>query len=308
MKQKSFVENNEGRIDGDRMSTQELTDDDLRAATKRASDRVKKERLDVCDRNKISATIIRAGIVSPKLVQASPKCSNPWCLYRMATDRERARGVCDECTAGELQKTRQRELLERIPRGFRGASLEVPSPSIPADKVAEAKAWLAGSGHLLTISARRERAGNGRRWIENPTAAGKTTLAGMVANSAIAMGKTIEWFDAADLDPVIDAKKAATTYERILACDFPIIDGYGKELAGAIPDSDIAIRRKGFSAKLPNKIHTCRKGQRFVVTLDITGELGIASYGAAEFRRIASPRNATIIVLSRNDALDVARL
>lgn len=285
----------------------ELTDADLLAAAKRASERRGKDRLDECARRTLGSAIVRGGIEAPP-ARFSPKCANAWCTYRLMTDREAARGVCDECSSSELRKTRHRELQERIPEKFRGASLEQPSPFVPAEAVAIAREWLHGTGHLLTIGAIRRRAVGGRDVVENPTASGKTTLAGMVGNSAIAMGKTIEWFDAADLDPVADPKKAQFTYDRILSADFAIIDGYGKELGGALPDSDIAVRRKGLSAKLPNKIHTHRKGQRFVLTLDLTGEQLSASYGIAEARRIASPRNAKVIVLTRNDALELARL
>lgn len=286
----------------------ELTDSELLEAAKRAADRRTKARVDQCAANTLGAAIVKGAIDAPKLVSLSPKCANYWCHSRMAIERERGRGVCDTCADDTLRKERRRELQERIPEKFRGASLERPSPFVPPEAADIARAWLAGTGHLLTIGARRERFEHGKKLVENPTASGKTTLAGMVANSAILMGKTIEWFDAADLDPVVDAKKAALTYERILAAEFAVIDGFGKELVGALPDSDIAIRRKGFSAKIPNKIHTCRKGQRFVLTLDITGEQGVAAYGAAEFRRIASRQVATVIVLTRNDALDVARL
>jgi hypothetical protein len=285
----------------------EPTDAELLEAAKRAAERRGKDRLDECARRTLGSAIVRGGIEAPP-VRFSPKCANAWCTFRLMTDREATRGVCDECSSNELRKARHRELQERIPEKFRGASLEQPSPFVPAEAVAIAREWLHGTGHLLTIGAIRRRIVGGREVAENPTASGKTTLAGMVATSAIAMGKTIEWFDAADLDPVADPKKAALTYERIIAADFAIVDGYGKELGGALPDSDIAIRRKGISAKLPNKIHTPRKGQRFVLTLDLTGEQLGNSYGIAEARRIASPRNATVIVLTRNDALELARL
>jgi hypothetical protein len=290
------------------MIERELTDAELLEAAKRAAERRAKDRLAQCAANTLGSAITKAAVDAPVTIQLSPKCASDWCRYRLMTDRERTRGLCDECSSNELRRARRLELQERIPEKFRGASLEHPAAFIPAKDVETAREWLEGSGHLLTIGALRVRVERGQKLAENPTASGKTTLAGMVANSAIAMGKTIEWFDAADLDPVVDAKKAVMTYERILASEFAIIDGYGKELVGAHPDSDIAIRRKGFSAKLPDKIHKCRKGQRFVLTLDLTGEQLSASYGFAEARRIASPRNATVIALTRNDALDVARL
>jgi hypothetical protein len=223
-------------------------------------------------------------------------------------DREQTRGICDDCSDGELRKAHRRELQKRIPAKFRDVSLEKPAECIDDLHVAQALEWLKGGSSLLTIGARRVRTVDGKQLVDNPTASGKSTLAGMVANSAIAMGKTIEWFDAADLDPVADARKAQATFDQIVASEFAIIDGFGKELIGAHPDSDIAIRRKGFSAKIPQKIHTCKKGQRFVLTLDVTKDQGIAAYGAAELRRIASPQNATVIVLTRNNVLDLGQI
>jgi hypothetical protein len=202
-----------------------------------------------------------------------------------------------------LRVERERELLERIPARFRDHSLEQPSPFIPAEAVRAAQAWLDGKGHQITIGARAET----RNGAQNPTAAGKTTLAGMIARSAAIRGIRVTWIDMADLDAHDDPKKAHETYERILAGDFVILDGWGKELAGASIGSDLHERKKAKSTKLPNKIHTCRPGQRFVNTLDLTGDQGLASYGSAEFRRIASERNAVCIILTRKDALDVAR-
>jgi hypothetical protein len=283
----------------------ELTDADLLAAAKRAADRRGKDRLDQCARNTLGSAIALGGIAAPPVEARRGRCieCESWNLSVCLEG-----GRCDECRMGAIRKSRHRELQERIPVNFRGASLEQPSPFVPAEVVATAREWLHGTGHLLTIGALRIRSDGKQRVAENPTASGKTTLAGMIGNSAIFMGRAIEWFDAADLDPVADPKKAALTYERIIAAEFAIVDGYGKELGGALPDSDIAIRRKGISAKLPNKIHNPRKGQRFVLTLDLTGEQLSASYGIAEARRIASPRNAKVIVLTRNDALELARL
>ena len=229
--------------------------------------------------------------------------------------------VCIECFKGERAKVELQERLRAIPERFRNRSLETPPDWMALKTARTAADWLRGRGHLLTIGARHEEpkiGDDGRPVLDkdrrpvmvakNPTGSGKTTLAGMVAHSAAKLGKRITWIDAADLDAYSNTKLALETYERILASSFAVIDGWGKEFTGTPHGSDLCNRKKVFSAKLANKIHTARKGQRFVITFDVTREQGIELYGVDTMRRLIGKEYATAIGLTAPNRLELARI
>lgn len=287
----------------------EPTDADLLAIAERSRERARSQRRKEAETLRLGSLEVTSA-VSPEELKLSPSCPSPWCRFRLMTEREQTRGVCDDCAEQKDTSERKRKQAEKIPPEFRGHTLDAFPAFIRREDAATARTWLEASGRLLTIGARREEVKGGQKMITNPTASGKTTLAAMVAASAAARGMLVHWINAAHLDPVADERKARETYDSIFMqrSGIVVIDGLGKEMAGARKETDIHDRRKGLTSKLPNDIHTSREKTRFVITLDVTGQYGAETYGDAEMRRIASPRHATVIVLTRTETLDVIKI
>lgn len=219
-----------------------------------------------------------------------------------------------------LRVERERELLERIPAAFRGHSLESPALFVPAEAARAAREWLDGGGHLLTIGSAGGRTGSG-----------KTTLAGMVGVTAAHRGIGVLWVHAAELNAYDHADTAKLVFAKIIRAPFVVIDGLGKEIAGASDfTADIVSRRKALMVELIQLLHERRgpwEHKRTVLTSDLTnGQIagyeapnddgrGTSSpkwvpglYGPDALRRLcAKSSGATVIVLQRKDALDVAR-
>jgi hypothetical protein len=219
-----------------------------------------------------------------------------------------------------LRVERERELLERIPARFRDHSLENPSPFIPADAARTAREWLDGKGHLLTIGSAGGRTGSG-----------KTTLAGMTAVSAAHRGIGVLWVHASELNAYEHQETSKAIFAKIVRAPFVVIDGLGKEIAGASDfGADVVSRRKALAVELIQLLHERRgpwERKRIVITSDLTnGQIagheapnddgrGTSStkwvpglYGPDALRRLcAKSSGATVIVLHRKDALDVAR-
>ncbi len=230
-------------------------------------------------------------------------------------------GPCQACAdlAADLA-LRLEDRLSSIPARFRGHSLEQPSPFIPADAVRAAREWLDGKGHLLTIGSAGGRTGSG-----------KTTLAGMVGVAAAHRGIGVLWVHASELNAYEHQDTAKAIFAKIARAPFVVIDGLGKEIAGASDfGADIVSRRKALMVELIQLLHERRgpwERKRTIITSDLTngqiagheaphddgrGTSGTkwvqGLYGPDALRRIASKASgATVIVLQRKDALDVAR-
>jgi hypothetical protein len=283
------------------MST-EPTDAELLDVAKRATGRRTEDRLAQCAANTLGSAILLGTIGAPELVAPSPKCANDWCLWRLVLDRERARGVCDSCADDTFRKTRRLELQERIPAPFREHSLERPSSFIDPRHVDAARAWLAGSAHLLTIGS-----------AGGLTGSGKTTLAGMVGMSAALRGVDLLWVHASELNAYDHAESAKAVFGKIVKAPFVLLDGLGKEIAGASDHAaDIVSRRKALTIELIQLLHERRgpwERKRIVLTCDLVNSQIEKLYGPDALRRLcAKSSGATVIVLTRNDALDVVRL
>ena len=287
----------------------EPTEAELLAMAQASRERARVQGRATTEALRVGALDVTAAIVSDH-VTLSPRCPSPWCRFRLMTEREQTRGLCDDCAERKDTNERKQKQAEKIPPEFRGHTLDDFPAFIRREDVAKARAWLDGNCRLLTIAASRVDTIGGQKVATNPTASGKTTLAAMVAASAAARGMLVHWVNAAHLDPVADERRAREAYESIFAqrSGIVVVDGFGKEMAGARPGTDIHDRRKGLSAKLPNDIHASHRKTRFVVTVDVTGRYGSETYGDAEMRRLVSERHAVVIVLTRETPLDVVKL
>lgn len=207
-------------------------------------------------------------------------------------------GKCSSCAGGGLRGERVRVALERIPALFRGHRLDRPIEEdgrlvVPEAARVRAAEWLASGRKVLTIGGSK-------------SGSGKTTLAGATAASAIEQDAPIVWIHAGELradyhDEAIP-KRHLETIRR--ARGLVVIDGLGKELGNADPSSGLAKMRLPIVQEAIGLIHV-HESARFVLTIDIPGDALKAAYGDDTSRRIASPRNATVISLARDGKLEL---
>lgn len=239
------------------------------------------------------ATAIGADLRShdAPLPPARPNCSK--CGSRLAGD-ERSSGVCILCASPGIVTNP----AGCIPSRFRWARLDAPlvppgasSPIAPDNARAAAFEWL-GSGVQVLMVVGKE--------LEDktaPTGVGKTSFAAAVALAAAGAGWRIIWVRAAELGPMYpDRHRSILDSIAGAGRVVVVVDGIGKELAGAKIDSGVITQRIPAMQELIALTYELPK-TRFVMTSDITGRMLHDAYGGDAVRRIAKKPNATLIEL-----------
>lgn len=218
-----------------------------------------------------------AGIVVP------PRCA---CSARLH-GHERERGTCDACARGGGWSARG-ELLSRIPKTHRWASLEVPL--IPPEKtdlaVSEegrgaALAWRSSDAFVFSV-------------VGADTGSGKTTLVGAIARGWADAGLDFDWMHASELD--WSRPDAEANLRRACRAKRLVLDGIGQNLGGALPDSGLAAQRAPGVIHFVTALYERRGPELVALTVDLTRAQLEASHGAGVTRRIVSRSNHVHVV------------
>lgn len=224
-------------------------------------------------------------------VEVRPKC--PKCKGRLSSD-ESAIGVCLFCASpGSVT-----DPYGSIPAKFRWARLD--APLIPPGSSVEigsralrdtAFEWIRSATQVLMVHGSKLEDGTA------PTGVGKTSFAAAVARACVDAGWRVLWVRAAELGPVYEDR-----HRKILDSvvgtgrAVVVVDGLGKELAGAKLDSGIITQRLPAMQELIALTYELTK-TRFIFTSDVTGKMLKDAYGADAVRRIVKAPNATAIEL-----------
>lgn len=224
-------------------------------------------------------------------LEVRAKCSK--CFARLAGD-ERAAGVCITCASpGSVTNP-----CGAIPARFRWAQLD--APLIPPGSSAEigsralhelAFEWIRSTTQVLMIHGSKLEDGTA------PTGVGKTSFAAAVARACVAVGWRIIWVRAAELGPVYeDRHRPILDSIAGIGRAVVVVDGLGKELAGAKLDSGVITQRLPAMQELIALTYELPK-TRFIFTSDVTGQMLKNAYGADAVRRIVKAPNAMAIEL-----------
>lgn len=242
------------------------------------------------------AALAKAARETARKLDAAPlevraKCSK--CFARLAGD-ERARGVCITCASpGSVT-----DPYGAIPTRFRWAQLDAPltppgsSVEIGTWTLREAAfEWIRSTTQVLMVHGSKLEDGTA------PTGVGKTSFAAAVARACVAAGWRILWVRAAELGPVYeDRHRPILDSVAHIGRAVVVVDGLGKELAGAKIDSGVITQRLPAMQELIALTYELPK-TRFIFTSDVTGQMLKSAYGADAVRRIVKAPNAVAIEL-----------
>lgn len=217
-------------------------------------------------------------------------------------------GVCRSCLENPITGDDLR--LMDIPARYRWARLEQPiippgwlleSPLISEQHRARALEWADGHGdgpkNALTIAYERDGVSH--------TGKGKSSLAAAVARHiAIRRKLHVTWVHASELradhdDPAVPRE----ALRRLLRAPLSVLDGLGKELAGAHDVKGWQPARMSVMMDYAREMYERADGIR-ITTVDLPGKVLVDVYGADLVRRFGRKdkttgrtENATIIML-----------
>lgn len=200
--------------------------------------------------------------------------------------------VCRSCRENPTPNLR---ILE-VPAKYRWAKLEAPitppdwtleRPLIPEQIRTKALLWANGNydgpKNALTIAA----AGT----ESNPTGIGKSSLAAAVAMHISERRKlTITWVHASELRADVDGAREAM--RRLLNAPLSVLDGLGKELAGAHDVPGWQPGRMSVMMDYATQFYQHERGIR-ITTIDLPGKTLVEVYKADFVRRFGRINHAT---------------
>ena len=257
-------------------------------------------------------------------------------LARLSSDDAAQPGACSACGDRLFGNHRERGRCEAcanppapawslaIPERYRWAQLDAPliPPGetrmvVPEAARLRALAWARGEGegpkNAITIGCVRwakDEAGNqvmgagGKPQLVSPTGSGKTTLAAAIARYCAEHRRLpLTWVHAGEMRGDYDPPETPKERMRaLLRAPLSVLDGLGKELAGAENVPGWLPARMTIMQDYAAKMYDRNNGIR-IVTLDLPREALAGAYGADLVRRFGkehkgrADENATILML-----------